>query len=65
MQKTNILIIYLSKPGPDEFDMILRIDPEDVEIGRIKFLVDQLAEGAHLGKLLRSQIVIGTKVKES
>ena len=53
----------MCEPWPDKFNVIFGVDPEDVEVSRIKLLVDQLTEGAHFRKLLRSQIVIGTKKK--
>jgi hypothetical protein len=42
---------YFSEPGPDELNVVLCVDPEDEEVSRIQFLVDQLTEGADLGKL--------------
>jgi hypothetical protein len=55
----------MCEPWPDKFNVIFWVDPEDVEVSWIKLLVDQMTEGAHFRKLFRSQIVIGTKKKNS
>ena len=39
--------------------MVLGIDPEDEEVSRVNFFVDELAEGADFRQLLRGQVVVG------
>ena len=55
---------YFGKPRTNKLDRIFSVDPEDEEVRRIKFFVDQLREGAHLGQLLRGQVVVGTGIQE-
>ena len=39
--------------------MVLGIDPEDEEVSRVNFFVDELTEGADFRQLLRAQVVVG------